>query len=332
MTQRRVLVTGGAGFIGSHLVDALVQEGHAVAVVDDLSSTGSRRNLRSAVAMAYKTGAPIPQMLVRSILSDGDWPGWVEEKLGGPPKAIFHLAAIPSVARSVRDPEASVKTNVLGTLRVLGAAHAWGCRVVQASSSSVYGGIQGGGARTENERPMPLSPYAASKAAAEHLASSYAHCFGLSIASLRFFNVFGPRQDPNSQYAAVVPAFVTRALQGEPLTVHGDGKQSRDFTPVWNVVSALLTAARQSTRISGAPAINIGMGRSHSLLDLISCLSAILNRELTAEHEPRRPGDPDFSEADIGLATSVLSYSPHVSFEEGLRKTVAWFQNVQERS
>ena len=318
MTQQRVLVTGGAGFIGSHLVDSLLADGHQVFVVDDLS-TGNPQNLNET-----KDGCCFFACL--SIAGDGGWIDLANTVLESPPDVIFHLAAIPSVARSLRDPKATMRVNVLGTLQVLEAARKWGSRVVQASSSSVYGGVLGNEPRVETMPLIPLSPYAASKAAAEHLGAAYWNSFEVPVTSLRFFNVFGPRQDPNSQYSAVIPAFVTRAIQGERLLIHGSGKQCRDFTPVGCVVDAIRLAGNAELQ---NPVINVGLGGSISLLELIEEIESILDptHKLKVNHFPCRIGDPAFSQADISKAYRLLGYfPPDDAFSEGLRKTIEWFQ------
>ncbi len=305
----RYLVTGGAGFISSHLAEALVSQGEQVRVLDNFS-TGSAANLAGIAARIEVVEGDIRSYHV------------VLEAMAGV-DFVLHQAALPSVPRSVRDPITTTEVNVLGTVNVLHAARAAGVkRVVTASSSSVYGDNPAMPKR-EDMRPQPLSPYAVSKLSAEQYGQAFRQVYGLETVALRYFNVFGPRQDPNSQYAAVIPKFIRALLDGEPLTVHGDGAQSRDFTYVENVVAANLLACR-APNAAGA-AVNVACGERHSLLALIDRLAAHTGRAPRVEHTEPRPGDVPHSQADISLARELLGYEPVVAFDEGLRRTVEWF-------
>lgn len=310
--MRQVLVTGGAGFIGSHLVEALLARGEQVRVLDNLS-TGRREHL-AAVA-----NHPNLELLVGDL---GD-PDGLRAAVRGV-EVVFHQAAVRSVPRSVEDPWAAHDVNASGTLRLLLAAREAGVRrVVYASSSSVYG-HQETLPLHEGLRPAPLSPYAVSKLAGEHYCRVFASLYGLETVSLRYFNVFGPRQDPASRYAAVIPRFIRAALRGEPLEVHGDGKQTRDFTYVSNVVEANLRAA-EAPGVSGA-VFNVAGGERHSVLDLVRALEELLGRDLPMIHTPPRPGDVRDTQADVSRTRAALGLVPSVSFRDGLRRTPAAFQ------
>jgi UDP-N-acetylglucosamine/UDP-N-acetyl-alpha-D-glucosaminouronate 4-epimerase len=309
------LVTGGAGFIGSHLVERLLADGARVRVLDNFS-TGARANLPFAKASGRR---------LEVIRGDIKQRGVVERAARGV-RVIFHQAAMRSVPRSVKDPLGANANNVTGTLHVLEAARrARVPRVVFASSSSVYGDRPDLPKR-EDQPPAPISPYAVSKAAGEQYAAVWTRLFGVETVGLRYFNVFGPRQDPKSEYAAVIPRFILWGLRGQPLEVHGDGAQSRDFTYIDNVVSANLLAARAAG--VGGEVFNVGCGGRVSLLEIISKLEAILGRPLTRKHEPSRAGDVPHTLADVSKGKRLLGYSPLVSFDEGLRRTVEYFQTA----
>jgi nucleoside-diphosphate-sugar epimerase len=300
-----VLVTGGAGFIGSHLVAALLERGARVRVLDDLSS-GRRENLDARA-----------ELRVASIL---DEPALAAGVAGC--GVVFHLAAQVSVPQSVRDPRASIDVNVTGTQRVLEAARRAGVRrLVFASSSAVYGEPQRLPSR-EDDALDCRSPYAAGKAAAEAMVAAYGRCYDLSTVSLRFFNVFGPRQDPLSPYAAVIAAFLRALRAGEAPVIYGDGHQSRDFVAVGNIVHALLLAATCPQRLSG-PAINVGTGVRTDLLALLDALGRALGVTPAPRFQPPRPGDVLHSVADIARADSILGYRPIASLEQGIRDLVA---------
>ena len=295
----RALVTGGGGFIGSNLAERLLAEGHEVRVLDSFA-TGHRHNLVEGIQLVE--GDVQSYERVHRATRDVD--------------VVFHQAALPSVPRSVQDPLMSHAVNATGTLNVLlGARDNDVRRVVMASSSSVYGANPVLPKR-EELAPAPISPYAVSKLAAESYCAAFSTVYGLETVALRYFNVFGPRQDPNSQYAAVVPRFIRAALVGEPVTVHGDGTQSRDFTYVENVVEANLLAA-EATDVVGA-VLNVAMGDSTTLNELIELIGDVTGRPLTVNHGPRRTGDVLHSQADIGEARRRLGYAPAVSIADGL--------------
>jgi UDP-glucose 4-epimerase len=301
-----VLVTGGGGFIGSNIVRALLERGDTVRILDNFS-TGIRANL-SGVAEDVE-------------VVEGDLRSYerVHAAVRGT-EVVFHQGALPSVPRSVQDPLTTTAVNVEGTLNVLLAARDEGVRrVVNASSSSVYGN---GGTlpRTESQLPEPISPYAVAKLAAESFCSSFSRVYGMEIVSLRYFNVFGPRQDPTSQYAAVVPRFISAVAAGEPVRIHGDGEQSRDFTFVANVVEANLLAA-DAAGVRGA-VLNVATGGSESVNGLADAIGRLLDRPVAKEYEHEREADVRHSWADVSEARARLGYEPRVNLEEGLRRTI----------
>jgi UDP-glucose 4-epimerase len=313
--KSRVLVTGGAGFIGSHLTERLLAEGHAVRVFDNFS-TGSRSNLPFAARFA---GA---LQVIEGDIRDLD----TLERAAEGTSVIFHQAAMRSVPRSVADPLGANDHNVTGTLHVLEAARRRGVRrVVYASSSSVYG-ARPDLPKREDQPPAPISPYAVSKAAGEQYAAVWPRLYGVETVGLRYFNVFGPRQDPKSEYAAVIPRFILWSLGGERLEVHGDGTQSRDFTYVDNVVQANFLAGG-AEGVNGE-VFNVGCGERISLLAVIERLERLLGRSLTRRHTPARAGDVPHTLADIDKAKRLLGYVPLVGFDEGLRRTVEFFKGV----
>jgi len=306
----KCLVTGGAGFIGSHLVEGLVREGHRVRVVDNLS-TGSKENLAAVIDQIEFIEADIAEPATcRRVMDDIEW--------------VFHEAAAVSVPHSVDHPDRAHRTNVDGTFWLLEAARkAKVSRFIFAASSSAYGDNDGAGPKRESDPPRPLSPYAAGKLAGENYCRVFAICYGMHTVALRYFNVFGPRQNPKSQYAAAIPAFVTRMLNDQPPTVYGDGEQTRDFTYIQNVVEANLLAAR-AEGLAGQ-VINVATGKSYSINYVIAELNRILGKSLQPNYEPARPGDVRFSEADITLARQILGYEPRISFEDGLKSVVEWY-------
>jgi len=308
------LVTGGAGFIGSHVVERLLDEGQRVRVLDNFS-TGSRANLDFARG----------NRRLEVIRGDLESLETVERAVRGV-SVVFHQAAMRSVPRSVADPLGCHASNVTGTLHVLYAAarQTKKPRVVYASSSSVYGDRPDLPKR-EDQPTAPISPYAATKVAGELYASVWSRLLGLETVGLRYFNVFGPRQDPKSEYAAVIPRFILWGGGGRPLEVHGDGTQSRDFTYIDNVVSANLLAARAKAAAVSGKSYNVGCGYRTTLLEIIALLEQMLGRPLRRKHRPRRVGDVPHTLADIGQAKRDFGYEPLVEFEEGLRRTVAYF-------
>jgi UDP-glucose 4-epimerase len=307
------LVTGGAGFIGSNLVERLVAQGERVRVLDNFS-TGTYANLSPWLDRIELIAGDIrdPETVCRAMAGVA---------------YVLHQAALPSVPRSVADPMASHEANVTGTLNVLMAArHAGVNRVVYASSSSVYGNSPELPKREEMPT-NPLSPYAVSKLAGENYCRAFYQVYGLETVCLRYFNVFGPRQDPNSQYAAVIPKFVTAMLDGGQPVIYGDGTQSRDFTYVDNVVAANLLACRAPAGEAAGEVFNVACGERTTLLELVAGLERALGKEATPEFAPPRPGDVKHSLAAIDRARERLGYRPRVSFERGLAHTVAFFQS-----
>ena len=310
MSKDLWLVTGGAGFIGSHIVEELARRGERVRVLDNLS-TGRLEKLSSV------------RDRVEFVEGDIVRPADCARACRGA-AYVLHQAAIRSVPKSMDRPAPSNEANVTGTLNMLVAAREAGVRrFVYASSSSAYGGCKTYPQR-EDMRPQPLSPYAVSKLAGEHYAIVWARAFGLETVSLRYFNVFGPRQDPESLYSAVIPKFMEQALGGVALDVHWDGRQSRDFTYVANVVSANLLAARAPSRVSGE-VFNVANNRTHSLLEMVRALEKIVGRKLERRHHPMRGGDVRKTWADNRKIRRMLGYKPLVGFEEGLRRTWDWF-------
>jgi UDP-glucose 4-epimerase len=313
--QDLALVTGGAGFIGSHLVERLLMTGARVRVLDNFSS-GARANL--PFAARYRRQLEVVRGDIRNLAT-------VLRAARGA-RVIFHQAAMRSVPRSVKDPLGANENNVSGTLNVLEAARRCRvARVVYASSSSVYGDRPDLPKR-EDQPVAPLSPYAASKAAGEQYAAIWTRLYGVETVGLRYFNVFGPRQDPKSEYAAVIPRFILWAIRGRPLQVHGDGTQSRDFTYIDNVVEANLLAARAPG--AGGEAFNVGCGSRVSLLEIIARLEALVGRPLERRHAPVRAGDVPHTLADVSKAKRLLGYSPLVDFDEGFRRTVEYFRSA----
>jgi UDP-glucose 4-epimerase len=309
------LVTGGAGFIGSHLTARLLADGARVRILDNFN-TGSLANL--PFAAAHAPALEIIRGDIRDLAT-------VERAAAGV-AAIFHQAAMRSVPRSVADPLGANENNVAGTLHVFEAARRAGVRrVVYASSSSVYGDRPELPKR-EDQPPAPLSPYAVSKAAGEQYGLVWHRLYGVETVGLRYFNVFGPRQDPMSDYAQVIPRFILRGLRGESLEVHGDGRQSRDFNYIDNVVDANVLAARAPD--VGGEVFNVGCGERVSLLEIVERLEKILGRPVARHHTASRPGDVLHTLADVSKGRRLLGYVPQLRFDEGLARTVEYFRTI----
>ncbi len=308
MTQ--CLVTGGAGFIGSHLVRGILQRGWRVRVLDDLSS-GHRKNLDElGDKVELVVGDICDAAVCHRAVAGCDY--------------VFHMAAMGSVPRSVDDPMRTHRINDTGTLNVLVAARdAKARRVVFSASSSAYGDTPTLPKR-EDMMPRPLSPYAVSKLAGENYCKAFTACYGLQTISLRYFNVFGPRQDPNSQYAAVIPAFISRLLKGERPVIYGDGGQTRDFCYVDNVVNANLLAA-EAASLNGET-VNIACGESISLNAMLRVMNDSLGTKVEPIYEPVRKGDVRDSLAALDEAKRVIGYVPRVTFEDGLRRSIEWYR------
>ena len=303
----KVLVTGGAGFIGSHLAEALVRRGDEVRILDNFA-TGRRENV-------LRLGDDVE-------LVEGDLRSYERAHNGVKDcEVVFHQAALGSVPRSIQDPLTSNAANVTGTLNVLLAARDAGVRrVVFASSSSIYG-RNPQLPKVEDMRPMPISPYAVSKLAGETYCQSFSAAFDLETVALRYFNVFGPRQDPLSQYAAVIPKFIVAMQNRQAPTIYGDGSHSRDFTYIDNVVQANLLAAESEA--ADGQTINVACGDRFTLNQLFGELRDIIGSDLEPDYAPPRAGDVKHSHADIGRARELLCYEPAVGFREGLERTVA---------
>jgi UDP-N-acetylglucosamine 4-epimerase len=306
------LVTGGAGFIGSNIVDELLRRKHTVRVLDNFA-TGREENLADVRNRIQ---------LIRDDVRDA---AAVDRAVAGC-DFVLHQAALASVPRSIADPVANNEVNVQGTLNVLVSAQKRGVkRVVYASSSSVYGDSEEL-PKVESMTPNPKSPYAVAKLAAEYYCRVFAGLHGMTTVALRYFNVFGPRQDPNSQYSAVIPIFVKALVEGDAPTIHGDGEQSRDFTFIANVVAANLLACEAN--ISGGKVYNIACGGRFTLNELYAALAAQVGSSVKPVYGPPRPGDVKHSMAAIDRIQRELGYSVSVSFEEGIERTVRWYRDV----
>jgi dTDP-glucose 4,6-dehydratase len=316
----RILITGGAGFIGSNIAERLLSLGHEVTVLDDLS-TGKMQNLSAFMGhprFEFRQGSILDLPLVRELIKRRQ----IER--------ICHQAARPSVARSIDDPLATHEVNITGTLNILKAAHETGClRVVAASSSSIYGNTAVLPKR-EDMHYRPRSPYAASKVAGELYLQVFHAVYGLQTVGLRYFNVYGPRQDPNSHYAAVIPKFIRLALNGEPLPIEGDGAQTRDFTFIEDVVNANVLALTVP-ELRGE-SVNIGFGEKTSIRSLAENIIRQTHSSSKIQHRDPRPGDVKDSLADISLAASLLGYQPKVRLSEGLIATIDWYRANTEQA
>ena len=306
----KLVITGGAGFIGSNIAEELSKEkDNEIIIVDDLS-TGKMANIRKfnqSTNINFVRGSITDLNLLKGVFKGVDY--------------VFHQAAIPSVPRSIKDPIASNNANINGTLNVLVAAKDCGVKkVVYASSSSVYGDTPKLPKR-ERMTPNPLSPYAVTKLLGEYYCNVFNDIYGLKTVSLRYFNVYGPRQDPYSDYAAVIPKFINRVSENKPPVIYGDGKQTRDFTFVKDVVSANILAAKSDAE----GVYNIANGNRISINELANMIMALMEKNLTLIHDAPREGDVKHSLADISEAKKNLGYEPGYSLEEGLRRTVEWF-------
>jgi UDP-glucose 4-epimerase len=313
--MRTFLVTGGAGFIGSHIAEALVGRGDKVRVLDNLS-TGFMSNL-----------APVRTEIefVEGDLADRDVVAGAVEGVD----CIFHQAALASVPRSIERPLDTHAACVTGTLTLLDAARRAGVRrLVYAGSSSAYGD-QPVSSKRETDLPAPTSPYGAAKLAGENYCRAFTAAYGFETVAIRYFNVFGPRQDPNSPYSAVIPLFITAMLRDESPVIYGDGLQSRDFTYVDNVVHANLLAADAPD--AAGHVLNAANGRSINLLELIDSLNELLGTDIKPVHAPPRPGDIRDSMADITRARKLLGYQPQVDFHEGLRRSIGYYRKIAKK-
>ena len=305
------LVTGGAGFIGSHIAAALIENGAKVRIIDDLS-TGYRRNIEEIGSnIDFVEGSVADEKSLRRALEDVE--------------LVFHEAAIPSVPRSVEKPVETHQASTNATFALLLAARDRKVRrLVYAASSSAYGD-QPELPKQEDMRPAPLSPYAVAKLVGEYYCQVFTHVYGLETVSLRYFNVFGPRQDPGSQYSGVISRFMSALLAGEQPVIYGDGEQSRDFTYVSNVVNANMLAAESSKAVGSV--INIANGRRVTLNQLLEIMKETTGKsEVSVQYLPARPGDVRDSLADLTRAQTLLGYEPTVGLEDGLRKTLAWWK------
>ncbi len=313
--MEQCLVTGGAGFIGSHLVEALLSRGGRVRVLDDLT-TGNLANLRGVADRVE---------VVRGSVTD---PAAVGAAVKGC-QVVYHLAALPSVARSVEEPVLSHEICATGTVRILDAARQNGVRrVVYAASSSCYGDIPGA-VRREDEPVSPMSPYAAAKLAGEFYCRCFTTVYGLETVRLRFFNIFGPRQDPRSPYTGVIALFIAAMAEGRTPRIDGDGLQSRDFTYVANAVEAVIEGGHAAG--ASGNVYNIGNGGSTTVLDLVKHLNELLGTSIQPIHGSPRPGDVRYSQADITRARQDLGYDPKVSFVEGLRRTLEAYRAMASK-
>ncbi|OEC88449.1 MULTISPECIES: SDR family oxidoreductase [Methanobacterium] len=308
MKNKKVVVTGGLGFIGSHLVEKLSQD-NLVVIIDD-QSTGNIENIKHFnISKIDTTLGDITSINLEEIFDGADY--------------VFHEAAVTSVQKSVDDPFISNKVNITGTLKVLEAAKNTDVKkVVLASSSAVYGDTESL-PLSEDDPVNPLSPYAVGKTTGELYCNVFSEIYGLPTISLRYFNVFGPRQDPNSQYAAVIPIFIDKILKNESPIIYGDGEQSRDFVSVKNIVAANIMAAE--SKLTGA--FNIGLGKSTTINQLFLMIKEIIGIDIQPIYEKERPGDIKYSLADISKAKS-MGYDPKADFKEELKETVEWFKKV----
>ena len=304
-------MTGGAGFVGSSITAALVERGEQVRVADDFS-TGRRENVAEFETQIELLQGDLAELdFARRAVDSVDY--------------VIHQAAIPSVPRSVADPLGNNRAGVIATLNLLMAARDAGVRrMTYASSSSIYGEARDGAGKREDMLPAPLSPYGVSKLAAEQYCMSFYTVYGLETVALRYFNVFGPRQDPKSEYAAVIPRFITALLRGEPPTIYGDGEQTRDFTFVGNIVSANLHALEHPN--APGQIFNIAMGEVNNLNQLAAALRELTGGDIAPQYSEPRPGDIRHSFADVSKAAELLQFESQISLVEGLHATINWYR------
>jgi UDP-glucose 4-epimerase len=311
--MRTFLVTGGAGFIGSHIAQALLARGDRVRILDNLS-TGNLTNIKLLEGAEFIEGDITCEATVAKAVKGVD--------------CVFHEAALASVPRSVENPLATHAACVTGTLMMLNESRKAGVRrLVYAASSSAYGD-QPTSSKRETDLPAPISPYGAAKFAGESYCKAFSATYGFETVAIRYFNVFGPRQDPNSQYSAVIPLFITAMLAGRQPMVYGDGGQSRDFTFIDNVVHGNLLAADADAKKVSGRVFNVANGRSTSLLQLLGQLNELLGTKIVPIHKDARVGDVRESLADITQARAQLSYEPQVTFEEGLRRSIEYYKTI----
>ncbi len=314
MSKKRILVTGGAGFIGSNLAERLLSEGHFVRILDNFS-LGKRENVESLSGDL--------EVLEGSIEEEA-----ICEKAVEGIDCISHQAAFGSVPRSIESPEYYSHINLHGFVNIANCARKAGIkRMVYASSSSVYGDADYS-PKVEEKIGQPLSPYAASKLSNEIFAHSFAKCYPMSLVGLRYFNVFGPRQNPQGAYAAVIPLFISSILNGTSAKIYGDGEQSRDFTYIENVIQANISAMF-TKGINGSHVLNIACGKNFSVNELYKSIAQIMGSDLKPEHLPPRKGDVRNSLASTQLAKKIIDYSPQIQLMEGLEKTIDWYKSQQ---
>lgn len=323
LKDKRVLVTGGAGFIGCNLVRRLIKEGAQVRVFDNFS-TGKRENIQSIIDDLI-TELPNNSITNNFDIFEGDLRDFaLILEATKDIEIIFHQAALPSVIRSVRAPNTTNDVNITGTLNLLESARANGVRkVIYASSSSIYGDSETL-PKKEDMIPNPLSPYAVSKIAGEHYMKVFSYLYGINTIILRYFNVYGPHQDPNSEYSGVIAKFITAFINNKPITVYGDGEQSRDFTYVDDVVEANILAAKSN--VSG-DVFNVAGGNRHTLNQMVKILKSIFKKDdCEVVYKDVRPGDVKHSQAEVTKVKETLNFKAQISFEKGLRKTVEWYR------
>jgi nucleoside-diphosphate-sugar epimerase len=307
----KILVTGGAGFIGSNIVRKLVELGHSVRVLDNFA-TGQRDNLSGYIDSIEMIEGDIRDF-------------WTVAKATKDIECIVHEAALPSVLRSIDNPLTTTEVNINGTLNLLEASRFNGVRrLIFASSSSVYGDSVEN-CKHEELKPRPKSPYAITKLAAEEYCLIFNQLYGLETVALRYFNVFGPRQNPNSQYSAVIPKFIIKMLADEPPPINGDGTTSRDFTFVENVIAATILALEKNTAVGKV--INVACNKAYTINDLVQSLNQIMGKSIRPQYLPEIKGEVKHSLADISRARELLGYSPAVDFNAGLAATVKWFES-----